>query len=135
MGEASVDERREFGRGLLLLATALDRELDEPQVALYWATLKRVPVEIRRLMLLRAAEQAWKRFPQPAELKALAADVASERRAAAAQRHLALCEHSGHWMEDEHGRMTRCPCWRRAMDAMRTISAVEHPALIGGDYE
>lgn len=116
-------ERAAFARGLFLLATALDRELDEPQVAVYWHALKGVPAEIRRLTLARASEQTWRRFPQPGELKALAATVLQEQRQSAARRHLGLCDHTGHWLEDESGRLARCPCWRRAMTAMANVGA------------
>lgn len=135
MGEARLAERVDFGRGLLLLATALDRELDEPQIGVYWHALKAIPAEIRRETLARASEQKWFRFPQPGELKILAARVVDEKRAAAARLHLADCPHSGHWIEDARG-LSRCSCWRRAMTAMSNVGArVALPAAAEGSAD
>ena len=120
MGAAGVDERVAFGRGLLLLATALDRELDEPEVRVYWHALKGVPADVRREVFAAASERVWRRFPRPGDLKVLAADIIRTRREAAARLHLADCAHPGHWLEDGAA-VRRCPCWGLAMAAMAAV--------------
>src|SRR5262245_28095827 len=107
------DDRATFAQGLAVLATALQQELDTPQIAVYWHSLKQVPREIWREAFAMAAEQPWRRFPQPGELKAICAGLLNAKRKTAAALHLADCPHSGHWLEDERGNVLgRCPCWR-----------------------
>lgn len=130
MGER-VARDPQFAQSLLVLATALSFELDDPTIRVYWHALKSVPSEVRRQALARASEMPWFKFPQPGELKKLATVVWNEQRSAAAQRHLADCSHSGHWIDLGRG-MTRCPCWTRAMQAMQ---AVGEPVALPASHE
>lgn len=117
-----------FGKGLMALALTLGCDLDLPQVALYWRVLKDVPSDVLDEAFGLAAETKWKRMPQAGELKALAAGVMQARRKAAADRHLRDCPH-GHarMVENAHGRMEKCGCWKRAVAAMQQVG---HPIAL-----
>ncbi len=59
-------------------------------------------------------------MPRPGELKAACAKVMAVKRKAAAAIHLEGCEHSSHFIEGKNG-MQRCPCWKRAQQAMADV--------------
>jgi hypothetical protein len=110
--------REQFAHGMLLLATSLQQELDDAQLGVYWHHLKALPVDVRSEVMRKASGMKWFKFPQPGQLKELAAGILEERRKAAAAVHLADCTHSGRWIEGEDGTLQRCPCHARAMQAM-----------------
>jgi hypothetical protein len=110
--------REQFAHGMLLLATSLQQELDDAQLGVYWHHLKALPVDVRSEVMRKASGMKWFKFPQPGQLKELAAGILEERRKAAAAQHLADCTHSGRWIEGENGTLQRCPCHARAMQAM-----------------
>lgn len=131
-------ERAEFGRALSLLAVALGFELDEPTIAVHWHALRSVPVEIRRQAFARASERRWFKFPQPAELKGLAADVVDEQRAVTARQARALmadcpdCQNSPGWRSDGRA-VVRCACHVRAVALLAGQPAtIARPALTEG---
>lgn len=121
MGRVINGERVEFGRSILLLATALGFDLDEAVIGVYWHAMKKIPAEARRQAFADASEVKWFKFPKPAEMVELGARIVASRRQAAAARHLADCEHTGHFIENSLGRMERCPCWTRAQQAMADV--------------
>lgn len=127
--------REDFSKSMALLAVSLGFELDEPTIGVYWHSLRMIPAEIRREAFHLAIDRKWFKFPQPGELKALAAEVVSKKRQAAAALHLADCPHgAAHWLEDDHGNVIgRCPCWKAAQMAMDAVGqAIALPAVAGG---
>jgi hypothetical protein len=126
-------QRADFGKSLALLAVSLGFELDEPTIGVYWHTLRAIQPEIRREAFGQAAEQPWRRLPQPGELRALCAKVSRGKREAAARVFLADCPHSGHWVDTPDG-VQRCSCWTQAMHAMETVGqAIALPTRAGDD--
>ena len=98
------------------------------QLHTWMLSLQDVPEAVLTEAVARLVRRGVTWMPKPGELKAVCADVLTERRTAVAKRHLEDCPHSGHWTEDAHGRMVRCPCWTRAMDAKREIG---HVSIVG----
>lgn len=75
--------------------------------------------------ILEAAVEALVRegvtwMPKPGDLKKKCAEVMAAKRKAAAAVHLDDCGHSSHWIEID-GVQQRCPCWKRAQDAMAAV--------------
>lgn len=117
----AVDPARlAFGQAIFALATALSFDLDEAVLGVYWHALKDVPNGLRADVLLEAGNRKWFKFPKPAELKELAAEMMAAKRKAAAALHLEGCEHSSHFIEID-GRLQRCGCWTRAQRAMADV--------------
>lgn len=126
--QTPATERVNFGNSLLALATALGFDLDEAVIGVYWHALRDLPDALRVETLLEAGNRKWFKFPKPAELKTLAADLMAEKRAAAAAIHLEGCDHDSHFIEVD-GRNKRCPCWERAQLAMQAVGqAIALPA-------
>lgn len=122
MGQQQSVTRADFGRSILLLATAMGFDLDDAILGVYWHALKNVPVDVRREAFARASMQKWFRFPQPADLLTLAAQVVEERRQRAAEQARMLMETCGcsprGWREvecDGVTRLERCACHTRAV--------------------
>lgn len=132
-----MTDRVDFARAMTVLATALQQELDEAVIGVYWNRLKDVPHALLMAAFGKALERRWFRLPQPAELKLIAAEIASERRQLAAAAALADCPHSGHWLTNDRGDVTgRCGCWKAAQLAMEhAATAVVRPMLMSGGDE
>lgn len=110
-----------FGEALFAVATALSFDLDAPVIAVYWHAMKAVPHPLRVEAVNECANRTWFKFPKPAEIKAVAAELMAKKRKAAAALHLDTCEHSSHFIENERGQLERCPCWKRAQEAMASV--------------
>lgn len=119
--QTPTPDRVNFAKALFALATALSFDLDEPVVGVYWHAMKDLPDALRVETLLEAGNRKWFKFPKPAELKTLAAELMAEKRKAAAAIHLESCTHSSQWTENEQGKQVRCPCWKRAQEAMERV--------------
>jgi hypothetical protein len=123
-------ERADFGAAMLLLATSLQQDLDTAQIGVYWHHLKRLPAWLRSATLTQASGMKWFKFPQPGQLTILADAILAEKRAQAAQVHLAACTHASRWVDTARG-LERCPCHQMAMRAMDDVGA--RLAITSGD--
>lgn len=138
MGERRVNPDREsFGKSIFALATALGFDLDRAVISVYWHALRELPGEIRTAMFLKASEQRWFKFPQPAQLKTIASELVAERRKTAFWNSLPpgdTCPdcRGSRWRSvvvNEVERLERCPCWQAALKAAdRVGQAIALPA-------
>lgn len=138
MGERRINPDREsFGVALLALATALSFDLDQAVIGVYWNALKDLPNEVRTAAFLKASEQRWFKFPQPAQLRTIAAELLTERRKAAFYGMLPpgdTCPdcHGSRWKTVEINgvpRESRCDCWTAALQAAERVGqAIALPA-------
>ncbi len=119
--------KAQFGESILLLATALGFDLDEAVIGVYWHALKDVPSDLRVETLLEAANRKWFKFPTPADLKKIAAELIETRRKEAFRESLpADCPDCGgsRWRPvtiDGVERLERCGCWQAAKKAMERV--------------
>lgn len=67
-----------------------------------------------------AAGRKFYPLPKAPDWKAECAKVMAAKRKAVAAIHLESCDHSSHFVE-VNGRQQRCPCWRRAQEAMAAV--------------
>lgn len=130
-----------FAEAIFALATALSFDLDEAVIGVYWHALKDVPDGLRADVLMEAGNRKWFKFPKPAELKTLAAEIVASRRDAAYRASLpATCGTCGHgkahtgarWKEvtvNGVTRLTTCDCRTAALQAAdRVGQAIALPA-------
>lgn len=137
MGQPLNAEKARFAESLAALALSLGFELDEPQYEFYWRTLADVPEDIRSEAMFACTNRKWFKFPQPAEMKAVAADVVDHRRKDAFRKMLAsdctVC-HGSRWAStivDGKESLRRCQCWTVAMKAMKAVAEpIERPKLM-----
>jgi len=83
----------------------------------YILSMQDVPPAILEEAVASLVRQGVTWMPKPGDLKKECASVMAAKRKAAAALHLESCEHSSHFI-DVDGRMERCPCWKRAQQAM-----------------
>src|SRR5688572_8609114 len=120
-------------QGLEFLCQTFGHEMDAWERAAYERTLKginpSVLTEAAQLLVDQAA--GGKKFypiPKAPDWKAACATVITNRQKAARQLHLADCDHSSQWIENEQGQLVRCPCWQRMQAALTEIGTLALPA-------
>lgn len=114
----------------LYLGSTFRADIDSLQLRAYQRALEGIPNDVLleaadRLVNAAAGGQRFFPVPTAPDVKRHAAAVLASRRAAAAKRALAVCQHDGGWtpVVDAEGveRLRRCPCWRAAQDAMAAV--------------
>lgn len=111
---------------LALLCSTFRCEIDSYQKRAYVRTLADIPGDVLLAagdQLINASAGGRKFYPMPTapDIKGACAKVITDRRKAAAALHLEGCTHSSHWIDDGKGGHERCPCWKRAQDAMASV--------------
>lgn len=91
------------------------------QLHTWMLSLRDVPESVLSEAIANVVNTGVTWMPKPGELKAECAKVMAAKRKAAAQMHLESCDHSSHFIENERGLLERCPCWKRAQDAMASV--------------
>lgn len=114
-----------------LVAASRPREFSNPKAAsaiviAFCQALEEVPRTIVGEAVFAMVSRGIVWFPKPGELKEECARIVGLKRKAAADRHLAECDHPRHFIEVEINgvpRMKRCHCWERAQQAMDDVCA------------
>lgn len=112
---------------LALLCSTFRCEIDSYQKRAYVRALNGIPCDVLlaaadRLIGASAAGRKFYPMPTAPDVKGAAAEVMKDRRTAAAARHLADCPHSSQYIYNPDTRVDeRCPCWKRAHDAMQAV--------------
>lgn len=127
---------------LALLCSTFRLEMDSYQKRAYVRALNEIPGPILLAAadaLINEAAAGRKFYPMPtaADVKGACAKVMAQKRKDAATLHLEGCDHSSHFIECEDGLLRRCPCWKRAQQAMADVGqAIALPGSrdeLGGD--
>lgn len=129
------EHRERFGillAPLIAASRTKDYETKEKatvQLHTWMLSMRDVPAPIleEAIANLVTAGVTW--MPKPGDLKAECAKVMAAKRKLAAALHLESCDHSSHFIENEQGQLERCPCWKRAQQAMEDVGqAIALPA-------
>lgn len=121
-------------QGLEFLCQTFGYEMDAWERKAYERTLKDIDGAIlaeAAQVLVEQASAGRKFYPIPKapDWKAECAKVMAAKRKLAAALHLESCEHSSHFIENDKGLLERCPCWKRAQQAMEEVGqAIQLPA-------
>lgn len=91
------------------------------QLHTWMISMREVPESILSEAIANLVNAGITWMPKPGDLKAECAKVMASKRKAASALHLNNCEHSSHFIEGIGGRMERCPCWKRAQQAMLDV--------------
>ncbi len=125
----NAEHRARFG-GLLapLVAASRTKDFDgveraTVQLHAWMLSLQDVPADVLEEAIGHLVRRGVTWMPKPGDVKSECAQVVRHRRAHAARRYLATCDHAGYFVENERGQMERCPCFRRAMTAMSEVAA------------
>jgi hypothetical protein len=136
LGLSSKEINTPLLQGLEFLCQTFGCELDAWERKAYERTLKGINggvlAEAAQLLVDEAA--AGRKFypvPKAPDWKAACAKVIAKRQHAARMLHLADCDHSSQWIENEKGQLERCPCWNRLQYALTTIGAIALPPAPG----
>lgn len=78
-------DRERFAMAINVLATAFERELDEPLLEAYWMALDDLPIDVIERAVKRSIREL-EYFPKPAQLRKLEAPMKAEHRAVVAWR-------------------------------------------------
>lgn len=120
------EHRARFGVLLApLIAASRTKDYETPEKATvqlhtWMISMCEVPESILSEAIANLVNRGVTWMPKPGDLKAECAKVMALKRKAAAALHLDTCEHSSRFI-DVSGRMERCPCWKRAQQAMADV--------------
>lgn len=90
------------------------------QLHTWMISMREVPESILSESIANLVNAGVTWMPKPGDLKAECAKVMAAKRKAAAAVHLEDCDHSSHFIEID-GKNERCPCWKRAQQAMACV--------------
>lgn len=115
-------DRAAFARVLApLVAASRTKSFTRPEATAYMLSLQDVPPAILEGAVAALLERGVDWMPKPGDLKKECATVMAAKRKAAATVHLEGCDHPSNWIENAKGQQERCPCWKRAQDAMAAV--------------
>ena len=125
----SEDDRKKFALILApLVGASRTKSFTRHEGTAYILSMQDVPPEILAAAVESLVQAGVTWMPKPGDLKAECAKVMAAKRKAVAAIHLEGCDHSSHWIESDAG-LERCPCWKRAQDAMAAVGqAIVLPA-------
>lgn len=107
----------------------IDQKAAKAQTYAWRISLADVPRPIVEEAIANLVRAGINWMPKPGEVKAECAKVMATKRKLAAALHLESCDHSSHFIENEKGQLERCPCWKRAQQAMEDVGqAIQLPA-------
>ena len=114
-------DRIAFARAIApLVAASRTKTFTRPEATAYMLSMQDVPPAILEEAVAALLQRGVDWMPKPGDLKKECAVVMATKRKAAAARHLEDCEHSSHFIEI-NGKNERCPCWKRAQQAMADV--------------
>lgn len=117
----SEPDRKKFALILApLVGASRTKSFTRHEGTAYILSMQDVSPEILTAAVESLVRQGVTWMPKPGDLKAECAKVMADKRKAAAAKHLEDCDHSSHWIEID-GRLQRCPCWKRAQQAMADV--------------
>jgi hypothetical protein len=137
-------ERSPIKDAVALLSVSFRADMELPQTRSYERALKELADQpeilqqaVERLIDEAANGRQFYPLPKPSDLKGACAKVMAEKRRAAAALHLEQCEHSSNFIYNpETRRDERCPCWKRAQQAMADVGqAIALPAAYSDPSE
>ncbi len=120
------EHRVRFGRLLApLIAASRTKDYESTEKATvqlhtWMFSMRDVPAPIIEEAIAHLITTGVTFMPKPGELKAACAKVMAAKRRAVAAVHLESCDHDSHFIEVD-GRNDRCPCWKRAQQAMAAV--------------
>lgn len=115
------EDRVAFARVIApLVAASRTKTFTRPEATAYMLSMQDVPPSILADAVSALLQRGVDWMPKPGDLKTECAKVMAAKRKAAAAVHLQGCDHSSHFIEVD-GRMQRCPCWKRAQQAMSDV--------------
>lgn len=120
------EHRERFGvllAPLIAASRTKDYETKEKatvQLHTWMISLREVPASILEEAIANLVNAGVTFMPKPGEVKAACAKVMAAKRKAAAALHLEHCDHASQWIDGPNG-LERCPCWKRAQQAMADV--------------
>lgn len=115
------DDRKRFALLMApLIGASRTKSFTRHEGTAYILSMQDVPPAILEAAVEQLVREGVTWMPKPGDLKKTCAEVMAAKRKSAAAMHLDGCEHSSHFIEID-GRMQRCPCWKRAQEAMANV--------------
>lgn len=117
----SEEDRKKFALILApLVGASRTKSFTRHEGTAYIISMQDVPPAILEAAVASLVNAGVTWMPKPGDLKAECAKVMAAKRKAAAAVHLDDCEHSSHFIDGPKG-LERCPCWKRAQQAMASV--------------
>lgn len=115
------EDRKRFATTLApLVGASRTKSFTRHEGTAYILSMQDVPPPILAAAVEQLVREGVTWMPKPGDLKKKCAEVMAAKRKEAAALHLEGCDHSSHFIEVDN-RMERCPCWKRAQEAMAAV--------------